>query len=756
MSTAPSPVNPNLPPDHVTVFIDGVELAAPKGSMIIHAADKAGIPIPRFCYHDKLAIAANCRMCLVEVEKMPKPAPACATPVMDGMKVATRSEKALKSQRNVMEFLLVNHPLDCPICDQGGECELQDLSMGYGRSVSRYAERKRVVADEDFGPLVASDMTRCIQCTRCVRFTAEIAGTYELGGMQRGENLQIGTYDGKPLTTELSGNVIDVCPVGALTNKLFRFKARPWELTARESLGYHDALGSNLFVHVRRGEVLRAVPRDNEAVNECWLSDRDRYSHQGLYADDRARVPLLREGDGFREATWDEALAAVARILRDNAADDLGVLVHPATSNEEGALLARLAEALGTGNLDHRIAQVDLSDGATAEAFGMPVAGIDQAEAIVIVGSHLRYEVPLLHQRVRQAFRRGAKVHVVNPVDFDFAFDPTSRQIVAPSALADALGKVDLQGASNAVLIVGAIAENGPHAAAVRAAAHAFAGATGAALCRIPQGANALGLVRHGVLPASRDAQAMLRESRAAYVTYGIEPGLDFADQALALKALKGAQVVAFSHFACQSTRAVADVILPIGALPEIDATLTNLDGRDQRAVAGGKLPGDARPGWRVLRALGAQLQLPGFEFTDLAGLRAGLHPADAGAIRAPGEAGLLPSTGESGLEVVVTQAIYRSDAVVRRAAALQAHPLTTGARVVLHPRQAEQSGVQDGGMAKVGNAHGTATLPVVVDDRAAPGCAWIESGYGATAPLAAGGRVEIRSVDGGTAGGRA
>ncbi|HJW46621.1 MAG TPA: NADH-quinone oxidoreductase subunit NuoG, partial [Lysobacter sp.] len=335
------PVNPNVPPDHVSIEIDGVPMTAPKGSMIISAADKAGIAIPRFCYHDKLSIAANCRMCLVEVEKMPKPAPACATPVMEGMKITTRSDKALKSQRNVMEFLLINHPLDCPICDQGGECELQDLSLGYGRSVSRFAERKRVVPDEDMGPLVASEMTRCIQCTRCVRFTAEVAGTYELGGMYRGENLQIGTYDGKPLTTELSGNVIDVCPVGALTNKVFQFKARPWELVARESLGYHDALGSNLFLHVRRGEVLRTVPRDNEAVNECWLSDRDRYSHQGLYAADRATTPLIKDGNDWREASWEEALAKAAKILRDNAADNLGVLVHPATSNEEGALLAR-------------------------------------------------------------------------------------------------------------------------------------------------------------------------------------------------------------------------------------------------------------------------------------------------------------------------------------------------------------------------------------------------------------------------------
>ena len=739
MSTPPSPVNPNLPPDHVTVFIDGNELAAPKGSMIIQAADKAGIPIPRFCYHDKLPVAANCRMCLVEVEKMPKPAPACATPVMDGMKIATRSDKALKSQRNVMEFLLINHPLDCPICDQGGECELQDLSLGYGRSVSRFVERKRVVADEDMGPLVASDMTRCIQCTRCVRFTADIAGTYELGGMQRGENLQIGTFDGKPLTTELSGNVIDVCPVGALTNKVFRFKARPWELTAKPSLGYHDALGSNLFHHVRRGEILRSVPRDNESVNECWISDRDRYAHEGLYAEDRAHVPLIRDGDGFREASWDEALAKAAHILRDNAADDLGILVHPSTSNEEGALLARLADALGTGNLDHRIGQLDLSDGAQAAAFAMPVAELEQAQAIVVVGSNIRYEVPLLHQRLRKAARRGAKIHVVNPVDFDFAFAIASKRIVPPSQLASALAQVDLGDAANVAVIVGAVAENSAHASAIRQAAADFAAARNAKLCRIPQGANALGLSKHGVLPTSRDAQSMLREQRSAYVIYGIEPGLDFADQHAALKALGSAQVVAFSQFACESTRRVADVILPIGALPEIEATLTNLEGKPQSTAVAGKLPGQARPGWRVLRALATELSLPGFEFTDLAGLRAGISPKAI--LAAPGKPAV---QGGNGLEVAVSQAIYRVDAVVRRAQALQVHPLTTGARVVLNAIDATAAGLAEGAMAKLGNGVGTGTLQVVVDDRVAPGCVWIESGYGATAPLAASAKVEV------------
>ncbi len=744
------PSAPVVPDGHVAIEIDGRPLFAPKGSMIIHAADKAGIPIPRFCYHEKLPIAANCRMCLVDAEMggrpMPKPQPACATPVADGMKVFTRNEKALKAQRNVMEFLLINHPLDCPICDQGGECELQDLSLGYGRSVSRFSERKRTVADEDMGPLVATEMTRCIQCTRCVRFTADIAGTYELGGMQRGENLQIGTYDGKPLTTELSGNVIDVCPVGALTNKVFRFRARPWELIAKESLGYHDALGSNLFLHARRGDVMRSVPRDNEAVNECWLSDRDRYSHQGLYAEDRATKPLIRikdgtDGDSFREASWEEALAKATEILRAHRGDALGMLVHPSASNEEGALLARLADALGTGNLDHRIAQHDLSDGAVATQFGMPVAEIGTVDAVVIVGSNLRHELPLLHQRLLQASKRGTKIHVINPVDFDFAFPIASKTIVPTSQLASALAGFKLDNLATAAVIVGAVAENGVHAAAIRKAATDFAAANNAALCRIPQGANALGLARMGVLPTARDVQGMLGDARAAYVLYGIEPGLDFADQARALKALGAAKVVAFSHFACRSTRAVADVILPIGALPEIDATLTNLDGLDQRAVAGGKLPGDARPGWRVLRALGGELGAGGFEFTDLTGLRASVSPRVVSVAASPAPA----ATGE-GLELAVSQAIYRVDGVTRRASALQSHPLNAGPSIVLHSEDAAAVSAVDGGMAKVDNGVGAATLQVVVDDRVAKGAVWVESGYGATAALG-GGRVRVTGV---------
>ncbi len=757
MSAAPT----QAATDVVNIEIDGVALTAPKGSMIIHASDKAGISIPRFCYHEKLPIAANCRMCLVDVEKMPKPAPACATPVMEGMKVYTQTRRALDAQRNVMEFLLVNHPLDCPICDQGGECELQDVSVGYGRSVSRYVDRKRVVADEDMGPLVATDMTRCIQCTRCVRFTADIAGTFELGGMSRGENLQIGTYDGKPLTTELSGNVIDVCPVGALTNKVFRYRARAWELVARDSFGYHDALGSNMHLHIHRGEVVRTVPRDNEAINECWLSDRDRYSHQGLYADDRLTRPLIRDGGQWREASWDEAVRAAAGLIKDTAAGQLGMLVHPATSNEEGALLAAISRALGTGNIDHRLAQLDFADGAVAETFQMPSAAMENAAVVLLVGCNIRHELPLLHQRLLKAGKRAAKIFAINPVDFDFAFSLAGRRIVAPSRLAAAFAAVAASaGASlpegieaqadagtqamadalkaaggNAVIVLGELAENHAQASHFRAAARALARATGAGVNRIPQGANAVGLGKLGLVPAGegRNVAQMLAEPLQTYVLYGIEPEHDFAQAVKAKLALADAAVVAFAAFASTELKLMADVILPIGLLPEMEATLTNLDGFEQTSAAGGKLPGEARPGWRVLRALGEALAVPGFDFTDIAGLRAGSRSVvDTSSQRV---AALAPACSE-GLERITSAPIYRSDAVLRRATALNAHPLTTGARIVLHPDDAFARGLAEGAVAKVSDGTGTAALPVAISARVAAGAAWIESGYDATSPL--------------------
>ncbi|HUA80169.1 MAG TPA: NADH-quinone oxidoreductase subunit NuoG [Dyella sp.] len=757
----------NTAPDLVNIEIDGKPTQIRKGAMIIEAADNIGIAIPRFCYHRKLPIAANCRMCLVDVEMggrpMPKPQPACATPVADGMKVTTRTEKALKFQRDVMEFLLINHPLDCPICDQGGECELQDVALGYGRSVSRYTERKRTIADENLGSLVATEMTRCIQCTRCVRFTSEIAGTYELGGMSRGENLQIGTYIGKTLETELSGNIIDVCPVGALTNKPFQFKARAWELIAKPSIGYHDALGSNLWLHTRRGEVLRTVPRDNESINECWLSDRDRYSYEGLYAADRVRTPEVKRNGRWQGTTWEDALAVAAEALRDVAGNDLGVLVHPATTNEEGDLLVRLARGLGSTHIDHRLRQLDFADDAVAHSFAMPVADVDKVKAALLVGSNLRYEMPLLNHRIHQAVKKGAKVYAVNPAEFPFNYKLAGEAIAAPHALVDALlsvakaavaggatapahladainGAPSNQEDSNAiaalksgqaVVILGEAAITHPQASWLRAVARFIAEATGAAYNELPAGANAVGLTKIGVLPGNGglNAQGMLAQPRKAYVLYGLELPHDFADGSSVINALHGTQhIVAFAAFATPELRDVADVILPIGLLPEIEGTLVNVDGVSQRVEAGAKAPGhDVRAGWKVLRALGGQMKLPGFEFDDIAGLRDGI--SEHGATTKQGLAERKPVQGLSRL---ATWPIYRSDAVVRRATSLQAHPLNRAAAVRMNAEEAQRHGLADGNQVKVANA----VLPLVIDATVPDGAVWIEATHDQTATL--------------------
>ena len=771
------PTAPNIAPDLVNIEIDGVAMQVPKNSMIIAAADKAGIVIPRFCYHEKLPIAANCRMCMVETEMggkaMPKPQPACATPVMEGMKIFTQSQRALSAQRNVMEFLLINHPLDCPICDQGGECELQDLAMGYGRSVSRFVERKRVVADENIGPLISTDMTRCIQCTRCVRFVSEIAGTYELGGMGRGEHLEIGTYIGKTIESELSGNIIDVCPVGALTNKVFRFKARAWELIARESIGYHDALGSNLYLHTRRGEVLRSVPRDNEAINECWLSDRDRYSHQGLYAQDRATQPLLRKNGALVAVSWDEALGAVAAQFTQTHADQIGALVHPATSSEEGYLLAQLLGGLGVYNIDYRLRQLDFVDGAAAAIFELPVAQIEKVNAALLIGSHLRHELPLVNHRLRKAWKHGAAIYALNPVAFDSNIDFKQQTLAAPhklldellllakaaaeagetpqsQLLADALAAVDTTDAARAtvkalrdggssVIIFGEVAAQHAQASWLRAAAKFLAKATNSAFNEIASGANAVGLSRVGVLPQGEglDARTQLGKPRQTYILYGCEPPDDFADGAQTAFALRNAKsVIAFSAFASDALKEIASIILPIGALPEIDATLVNLDGVVQTIGAGAKLPGEARAGWRVLRALGGVLQAPGFAFTEIAEVRQNMQPLLSAAARAPTGHLDVQTAKPIGLTRIATVPIYRADAVLRRSPGLQAHPLNESARIVLHPEDALAAGLAQGAKVQVSGGTSRVSLPLEISTDVAVGGAWIELAHAETATL--------------------
>ena len=791
-------MNAQVDDNTVTIEIDGRPMQAPKGSMIIQAADKAGIPIPRFCYHPKLAIAANCRMCLVEVEMngkpAPKPQPACATPVADGMKVQTRSEKALKWQRNVMEFLLINHPLDCPICDQGGECELQDLALGYGRGVSRFTERKRSVADENIGPLIATYMTRCIHCTRCIRVLNEIGGTHEFGGMNRGEHLEIGTYIGRSVESELGGNIIDVCPVGALTDKVFQFKARPWELVAHKSVAWHDALGSNLWLHVRHGRILRAVPRDNEAVNECWLSDRDRYSHQGLYHDDRVTTPMLRDGDDWRAVSWDEALNAVAAGLKDIGGEDTGIFVHPATSCEEGLLLKRLASGLACANIDHRLRDHDPA-ASVAEPFEMPVEQIKHAGATLLAGSYLRHEMPLVNHRVRDSVLAGGKVYVVNSLAQDFNYPLAGSFIAPPQTLLDEflrlaaaarelgagdieigaplsaeLDKVDISEAARAcvktlkeaersLLVFGHQAAMHPQVAWLRAAARLIAAATGSAFNEVPLGANAVGLARIGVLPGDGglDARAMQRDPRKAALVYGAEPPHDFADGKLISDALDKADfVLACSTHAGDGLKQVADVILPIAPLPMTAATLVNVDAMVQRVEAAvppvaethseyraldGKVPqptlparGEVIEGWRVLRALGRKLGLDGFDLAELSDLAQPLQQAlanKAPSAAAPlGERPMLPSTG---LTRVDTIPIYRGDAVLRRAKALNEHPLTRPPEAVMAPADAQAMQLADGDRVRV---TGGVVLPLRVDARVPVGAVWIQSTWPATSKL--------------------
>ncbi|WJW76476.1 NADH-quinone oxidoreductase subunit NuoG [Thiohalobacter sp. IOR34] len=773
---------PEIPAeDQITVEINGQAYPARKGQMLIEVADENGIPIPRFCYHKKLPIAANCRMCLVEVEKAPKPLPACATPLMDGMKVWTESDYAREAQKSVMEFLLINHPLDCPICDQGGECELQDLSVGYGRDLSRFAEAKRVVADEDIGPLIATEMTRCIHCTRCVRFLEHIAGHKELGGMGRGENTRIGTYVGQAIGSEMSGNVIDVCPVGALTAKPSRFRARPWELTRHPAIAPHDCIGSNLYLHSRRGQVLRAVPRDNESVNEVWLADRDRFSYQGLSSRERLTVPMLKEGGEWREVDWDRALTAVAEGIKAIGGGQLGLLASPSATLEEMHLLNGLAEGIGCANLDHRLRQTDFSDQQAAAPFpwlGQTIEDLERLDCVLLIGSNIRKDQPIAGHRLRKAWLAGATLMAVNPVDYDFHFRLAHKAIVRPSqmvaelaavaravadardgeipaALAGLLGDAEagethramaeaLLGAERGSLLLGLGAAMHPAAATLRALALFIAERAGLRMGQLSDGANAAGGWLAGVLPhrtaggAGRsteglDVGQMLADPLAGYLLFGCEPQADFADPSAAMSALGQAPfVAALTSFVSDELRQVASVLLPVATFAETSGTYVNAEGCWQSFAGAVPPPGEVRPGWKVLRVLGNLLDVSGFSYMssqevrdELRGRLGDLAPA------LPAMPARLAETqaGEGeGLERIGEPAIYAVDALVRRAPALQAAADGGPARVHLHPADAERLGLADGGRVRVSQGAAGADLELVIDPRVAPGAVWIPS----------------------------
>ena len=770
----------------VNIEVNGIPLKARKGAMLIEITDAAGIAIPRFCYHKKLSIAASCRMCLVEVEKAPKPLPACATPVMEGMKVYTESPKALAAQKGTMEFLLINHPLDCPICDQGGECELQDLAMGYGGDVSRFAERKRVVRDKDIGPLIATEMTRCIHCTRCVRFGEEIAGLRELGATGRGENMEIGTYVSKAVASELSGNVIDLCPVGALTAKPSRFKGRSWEYVQHAAIAPHDSVGSNIFIHTLRGQVMRVAPRENESVNETWISDRDRFGYEGIYSDDRLAKPLLAGA----ETEWETALEAVAKGLKDviarHGAESVGFLVSPTATAEELYLAQKLARGLGVANIDHRLRQADFSDQDTAPAFpwlGQGVADLEKVKSALLVGSNVRMEQPLAGHRLRKAALAGGRIMFVNPRDFEFRFPVAAKIIADPAGMVMALAGVaqavaELKGealpaslaglaagvpgeteraiAANlienapATVLLGNLAVAHPALAQLRALAGFVALRCGAAFGYLPEAANSAGGWLAGAVPhrlpggkqasaVGLDVRAMLESPRKAYVSVGAEPELDCWDGAAALKAMQGAEwVVVLSPYVSAFSKSYARVILPVATFAETSGTYVNAEGRWQSFQGASKPFGSARPAWKVLRVLGNLCGLSGFEYVASEEVLAEAQDAcaDVKPDNTPDLSRTLAPFRADGLSRVAEVPIYALDPLVRRARSLQSSPLACPTEVRLHPDVARELGVAGRKQVQVRQNGAAVDLPLVLDDSVPKGCAWIPAGSNASVAL--------------------
>ncbi len=704
----------------VELEIDGKKVEVPEGSMVIQAAHKVDTYIPHFCYHKKLSIAANCRMCLVEVEKMPKAVPACATPVSAGMVVRTTSDKAVKAQQSVMEFLLINHPLDCPICDQGGECQLQDLAVGYGKSASRYAEEKRVVFHKNVGPLISmEEMTRCIHCTRCVRFGQEVAGVMELGMLGRGEHSEITTFVGKTVDSELSGNMIDLCPVGALTSKPFRYSARTWELSRRKSVSPHDSVGANLVVQSKNNRVMRALPLENEAINECWISDKDRFSYEGLNSDERLTAPMLKQGGKWIETDWQTALEYVAKSLKgvaaDHGANALALLGSAHSTIEELFLLKQLAQAIGTPNVDFRLRQSDFSS--TREGtpwLGMPLADLSTIDSAFVIGSFLRRDHPLMAARLRQAARSGAKLHLLHATG-DNSLIPTAKTIVAApmawvdtlagiaAAVAQARGAALPEGAAGVqataaaqevaaaltngerrAVLIGNSAVQHPEFSRIHALAQWIAEQTGATFGFLTEAANTVGAHLVGALPGAQghDARAAYEQPRKGYVLLNLEPEFDTAHPAQALAALGQAEtVVVLSPF--KTGLDYADVLLPIAPFTETAGAFVNAEGTLQAFNGVVRPLGETRPGWKVLRVLGNVLGLSGFEYDTVEEVRAAALPVGVETARLNNRTNTAVARSaqaktDGALERIADVAIYHADALVRRAPSLH---LTMAAR---------------------------------------------------------------------------
>jgi NADH-quinone oxidoreductase subunit G len=711
----------------ITVEIDGKTVEMPHGATVMDAAVKLGIYVPHFCYHKKLSIAANCRMCLVEVEKAPKPMPACATPATDGMKVWTASPVARKAQNGVMEFLLINHPLDCPICDQGGECQLQDLAVGYGKGESRYAEEKRVVLSKDLGPLIAAEeMTRCIQCTRCVRFGQEIAGVMELGMIHRGERAEIVSFVGRTVDSELSGNMIDLCPVGALTSKPFRYSARTWELSRRKSVSPHDGLGSNLVIQVKQNRVMRVLPLENEEINECWLSDKDRYSYEALNSPERLTRPMLRRGGALEEVEWEEALDFVVARLKGTSP---GVLASPHSTLEDLYLAGKLAKALG-GAADFRLRHSDFSgDGARGGIpwLGMPVAALGELERVLVVGSFLRKDHPLIAQRLRQSAKKGAKIHVLHSADDDWLMPIASKRIVRPSELPGAVASFDknlLSGRSAAVLI-GNFAQQHPHAAQIHAAAQALEFPLGF----LGEAANSVGGYVAG-LPAGGGLEAARKKK--ALVVLNADPELDCADPRAAAKAEFVVNLTSWKS-------GTGDVLLPIAPFTETAGTFVSTEGRVQSFRAAVHPAGEARPAWKVLRVLGNLLGAAGFDYETIEQVREDCLKGKDVAALLSNRIDFQPrkiETTISGLQRIADVPIHFADPLARRAPSLQQTRDARPPKAWMNERAMREAGVVAGGKVRVLQGEGFAVLAAMLDPRLPDGCVRVAAAHPSTAAL--------------------
>ncbi|WP_426102678.1 NADH-quinone oxidoreductase subunit NuoG [Massilia sp. TSP1-1-2] len=764
----------------VEIEIDGIKVEVPPGSMVMDAANKIGTYIPHFCYHKKLSIAANCRMCLVEVEKAPKPLPACATPVSAGMIVRSNSEKAVQAQKSVMEFLLINHPLDCPICDQGGECQLQDLAVGYGKSHSRYEEEKRVVAPKEAGPLISmNEMTRCIHCTRCVRFGQEVAGVMELGMLGRGEHAEITSFVGKTIDSEVSGNMIDLCPVGALTSRPFRYTARTWELSRRKSISPHDSLGTNLIVQVKGGKVMRVLPLENEAINECWLSDKDRFSYEALDNDSRLTKPMLKQGGQWQETDWQTALEYVAHGLRnikhEHGADSIAAIGTGHSTVEELHLLAKAMRGLGTENIDFRLRQSDFALGGDVIPWlGMPIAELSTVKRALIVGSFLRKDHPLVATRLRAAVKAGGKLSIVHGSDDELLIPTANKMIATPSDWLAALSEIvaavatakgvaapagfgDIKPSESAnkiaaslntgdaavpaVVLMGNAAAHHPQASALHAAAQWIAEQTGAKFGYLTEAANTVGAYLAGAV--AKNPQALFETPKKAYVLLNAEPELDAANPQQARAALDAAEmVVVMSAF--QHGYEYADVLLPIAPFSETSGTYVNCEGRAQSFNGTVKPMGDARPAWKVLRVLGNLLSVPGFDYDTSEAVRdelfgKGVTDLSGKLNNASKTAVSCASFGTSGaLERVTDVPIYFADAIARRSEPLLRTADANMPLVQLPAALAEKLGVKAGDKVKVTQGSGSAILVAGIDARLPANAVRVASSHAATSTLGA------------------